>query len=124
MVTTRSTSSLVILLVIGMVIFSLVQLIAPLVGSLSYSASTTTYHATQKHGLDASMARECSSRPELKFYNDHTRRTAYMCVVSGFFGIHIIDDRGEEVTAFLKNRMKTVDQVVQYMKNSGYTLLH
>jgi len=124
MAITKSMSFLVILLVIGMVIFSIAQVVAPLVGSLSYSASTTTYHATQKHGLDASMARECSSRPELKFYNDYTRRTAYMCTVDGFFGIHILDENGNEVTAFLKNKMKTVDQVINYMKNSGYQLLH
>lgn len=124
MAITKSMSFLVILLVIGMVIFSIAQVVAPLVGSLSYSASTTTYHATQKHGLDASMARECSSRPELKFYNEHTRRTAFMCTVEGFFGIHILDENGNEVTAFLKNKMKTVDQVINYMKNSGYQLLH
>lgn len=124
MTITRSTSLPVILLIIGMVIFSVVQIIAPLISLIPYSINVETSHAYSKHGIDASAARECSRRPELRFYNDNTRRTAYMCVVSGMFGIHIIDDRGEEVTAFLKNKMRTVDQVVQYMKNSGYTLLH
>ena len=121
MAITKSMGYLFILLVIGMAIF---YVVTPLLENLSYGASTSTYHATQKHGLDASMARECSNRPELKFYNDHTRRTAYMCVVNGFFGVHILDENGNEVTAFLKNKMKSVDQVINYMKNSGYQLLH
>ena len=124
MTITRSTSFPVILLIIGMVIFSVVQIIAPLISLIPYSINVETSHAYSKHGMDAYAARECSRRPELRFYNDYTRRTAYMCVVSGFFGIHILDENGNEVTAFLKNKMKSVDQVINYMKNSGYTLLH
>jgi len=85
--------------------------------------SSSTHHASYKHGIEASMARECSGRPEMKFYNPVTKRTAYMCIVEGYFGFHILNADGDEVTAFLKNKMHKVDQVIQYMRNAGYELL-
>jgi hypothetical protein len=85
---------------------------------------STSLHADRRHGIEASMARTCNpANYEHKFYNPHTKRTAYICTVSGIFGIHILDELGEEVTSFLKNKMKNFDQVLCYMKNAGYELL-
>jgi hypothetical protein len=81
-------------------------------------------HANMRHGAEASLARECSGRPEQRFFNPITKRTAYMCIIRGFFGFHILDNNGDEVTAFLKNKMKSFNQVLRYMQNAGYELIH
>lgn len=81
-------------------------------------------HANMRHGFEADLARECSKRPDHIFYNPDTHRTAYLCVVSDLFGFHILDSSGNEVTAFLKNKFHNFSQVLKYMQNSGYGLLH
>ena len=86
---------------------------------------TTEVHATAKHGMEAGMARQCSDgRKRFDFFNEETKRTAHVCDLDGLWGIHILDEFGNEVTAFLKNKMKAFDQVLKYMRNSGYDLLH
>ena len=86
--------------------------------------TSTQEHANMRHGMEADMARECSGRPEQRFFNPITKRTAFMCHVEGFFGFHILSESGDEVTAFLKNKMKNFNQVLKYMENAGYQLLH
>jgi len=92
--------------------------------TLATDIEISVSHANMRHGVEADMARECSGRSEQKFFNPQTKRTAYMCMVEGFFGFHILDEAGNEVTAFLKNKMKSFDQVLRYMQNAGYELLH
>jgi hypothetical protein len=84
----------------------------------------TTSHAVMRHGVDAIYARECMNGWELKMYNPQTQRTGLICMTSaGKFGIVILDRFGEEVTAFLREKNKTLEQVIRYMQRRGYELL-
>lgn len=81
-------------------------------------------HAVVKHGTDAFYARECRESWELRMYNPDTQRTGMICMTSaGKFGIVILDRFGEEVTAFLRNKNKTLEQVIRYMQRRGYEFL-
>jgi hypothetical protein len=78
-------------------------------------------HADIRHGEDARYARECQDKWEIKMYNPKTDRYGHICMTSsGKWGVWIVESTGEEVTAFLKEKMKTLDQVIRYMRNAGY----
>lgn len=82
-------------------------------------------HAVMRHGLDAMKASECNaSNYSMRFYNPQTKRTAFVCQIDDFFGVHILEETMEEVTAFIKNKMTKASQVLKYMQNAGYELLH
>lgn len=81
-------------------------------------------HAVMRHGIDAIYARECRDGWELRMYNPQTQRTGLICMTSaGKFGIVILDRFGKEVTAFLRDKNKTLEQVIRYMQRRGYELL-
>lgn len=81
-------------------------------------------HALMRHGAAALTAGICNaSNYTHKFYNKDTERTAYVCLVENKFGVHIFEKTKEEVTAFIKDRMKRVEQIINYMKNAGYDLV-
>ena len=40
------------------------------------------------------------------------------------WAVVILDKYGQEVTSFVKNKMKNLDQVLRYMVNAGYNLVH
>ena len=98
----------------------LLIIIACLVGGILLAAPAIS-HANIRHGSEANLARTCVERPEHLFFNPSTGRTAFVCVViDGRFGVAVVDELGNEVTAFVKNKMKTFKQVEQYLKNCGY----
>ncbi len=81
-------------------------------------------HAVLRHGREALVARECMNGWELRMYNPTTERTGLICMTSeGKWGIVILNKYGEEITAFLKNKAKTLEQVIRYMRNAGYELI-
>ena len=55
--------------------------------------------------------------------NPNTGRIAKICLTElGKFGIQIVENDGETIiTQYVKNKMKTIDQVLRYLKNTGYT---
>lgn len=78
-------------------------------------------HADMRHGAEAQIARQCADRPELRFVNPYNNRTALVCLTKAErYGVVIINERGEEITAFLKNKLERVEQVIRYMRNRGY----
>lgn len=81
-------------------------------------------HADYKHGADAEAARKCSNDPfALKFYNPALKRTAYVCNWDGKrSGIRIIDELGQEITAFLK-KIRDNEHLMEYMSRAGYGLV-
>lgn len=88
---------------------------------LLVTGTGVTTHADTKHGSEAGLARTCNDSREYMFYNPSTMRTAFVCIVQdGRFGIYVMDQARQEVTAFIKNKMKSIDQVRKYMMNSGY----
>lgn len=104
--------------------FLLVIIFLCLAGSIAMAVAPSISHAVQKHGEDAIVARSCRHDPDFLFYNDKTGRTAFVCaVLDGKFGIAVVDEAGEEVTAFIKNKMKSIEQVIQYLKNCGYKII-
>jgi len=79
-------------------------------------------HATEKHGDAAVMVRECIERGgEIeRWLNPDTRREAVICEVKpGKYGIQI--QRFErEVTSFIKDKLRNLEQVRRYLINRGY----
>lgn len=87
-------------------------------------AAVAVCHAVEKHGSEAILARSCAERPEYRFYNPNTGRTALVCLTEvGKYGVYVIDQAGHEVTAFLKNKMKFFCQVKKSLENLGYGLI-
>lgn len=89
---------------------------------LAFASVSYGYHAIERHGEAAIIVRECLNRQEpiLKMRNPETGRLALVCKISeSKFGIQIV--KGEhEITAFIKEKMKCLDQVKQYLLNRGY----
>ena len=88
-------------------------------------------HAVLRHGDDAIEVRNCVNDPNkiLGTFPHPDGKTAFICLISGTkedgrFGVRIMSDTsGDEITAFIKNKMRTIDQVLTYLKNGGY-LIH
>jgi hypothetical protein len=87
-------------------------------------------HAFLRHGPEADLGRECRGNNDaLRFQNPETERIMWICMTSnGKWGVWIEEaervagKKMEEVTALLKNKMKTLEKVLTYAKNSGYTV--
>jgi hypothetical protein len=99
-------------------------LVAILILTLAAAAVAVLNHANLRHGNEAQLARGCTDQPLGMFFNPATGRTALVCLTEeGKFGIVVLNELGEEITAFVKNKMKLFSQVEQYLKNAGYGLI-
>lgn len=116
--------------VLGLILLALAILMAlmtPIIAKaavLAVAASeTAASHANLKHGAEAEIARQCYDKTNAtRFYNPLTGRTGLVCLTeSGKYGLVVLDKSGREITAFLKNKLKTFDDVLRYMRNRGYT---
>lgn len=80
-------------------------------------------HGYLKHGGDYMMVKECMKDPRNVmgiWQNSANGRSATVCqITDNLFGIRISDSEGE-ITAFVKNKFKTIEQVVRYLENCGY----
>jgi len=82
-------------------------------------------HAAVKHGTYATLAQKCKDNPDsTRFFNPVTQRTGLVCKVDGKWAVVIMDRWGKEVTSFVKEKMHEFPQVLKYMKNAGYGLMH
>lgn len=109
------------ILLLGLV--AIAMLMMPVLANVAQNIPTTS-HAVMRHGIDAIYARECREGWELRMYNPQTQRTGLICMTSaGKFGIVILDRFGNEVTAFLRNKNKTLEQVIRYMQRRGYEFM-
>jgi len=80
-------------------------------------------HAVERHGSEAENVRKCLENfgGIHMFYNPYTNRFAEICFLdTGKFGIQITEEENE-VTSFIKNKMRTLKQVINYLENTGYT---
>ena len=99
----------------------IVLLIAFVMAAIAVAPSI---HAAVKHGSEANTARQClDGRQATLFVNPTTNRWAVVCQVGEMWGVVILNEAREEITAFVKNKMKTFDQVLRYMKNAGYQVV-
>lgn len=85
-------------------------------------AVTYSTHAVLKHGSDAWDVRNCINKNgALEIWtNPATGRDALICQLGkGLFGIQILKGN-EEKTAFVKEKLKRLEQVRNYLSNTGY----
>lgn len=84
-----------------------------------------SFHAIEKHGDEAFLVRQCMEhRGAIQEWLQSNGRIARVCeLADGRFGIEIVDQAGENVTAFIKNKLRTLEQVEQYLMNKGAQLL-
>jgi hypothetical protein len=116
MVQTRNNSLIVVLLLLAVLAATI-----PLVLKAVPSA-----HAIERHGyFQASIANECRDDPNAHvFRNPTTGRTAYVCMTrADKWGLAVVDRVGRDITAFIKNRMTSFEQVAHYLQNVGYVLV-
>ena len=80
-------------------------------------------HAIAKNGIYAISASQCADFPEIRMLNPTTGRIALICLTDHGWGIYIQDRNGENVTAFVKNKMNKLEDVIRYMRNAGYQII-
>lgn len=107
----------------GLFLFILLAIIAAVaVGVVDLSIS----HAEARHGSEAAVVRNClqNNGPVLNWGNPFTGRRALVCQIGPeLFGLQIIEGQ-QEITAYLKSKMTRLDQVMTYLRNTGYSPLH
>lgn len=90
----------------------------------------TASHAAIKHATVAATVRQCMGdqhQNAREYFNPTTGRTAFMCQLpDGKFGLQIGykitgEDKLQEITTFVKEQLKRVEQVERYLANRGYT---
>ena len=95
-----------------------------LILALIAAAIAVSAHAIERHGEEAVIASQCRDHPNaVLFFNPATGRTAYVCLTEHGFGVAIVDRLDQMVTAYLKNKQHTLNQVSRYLQNTGYGLL-
>ena len=116
----QNNSKRVLLLILYLVIVSI--LFGTIYGLQIYNINYNS-HSIIKHGSDALIVRSCLNNfgGIHMFYNPKTNRMAEICFLeNGKYGIQITEEENE-ITSFIKNRMSTLKQIMQYLENSGYT---
>lgn len=106
------------------ILFKLI-LLAAIALAVGYALS----HAVERHPGEAEQVRECLDNKGVFqiWMNPETGRVANVCQIDPTtFGIQIVkqfEGRWEELTGFIKTKMKCIDQVAQYLRNTGYLKL-
>lgn len=82
-------------------------------------------HATARHGEDAIAVRRCMSErgPVAHLFNTTTNRHYFVCQLDEkTFGVQIMIKSGmkwREISAYTKNKLHTLDQVIKSLNNGG-----
>ena len=83
-------------------------------------------HALEKHGSDAITAAECYEKhgAVAVYLNPSNQRKVYCVPVPELnkFGVIVTSEEGKIITQFIKNKMKTVEDVLRYIIQSGATI--
>lgn len=82
-------------------------------------------HALERHGNEAVMVKQClDQNGPLQIWQQPNGRVAKVCQLdNGQYGILIEDANGNNITAFVKNKSRTLQQVMQYLRNKGAQLI-
>jgi hypothetical protein len=81
-------------------------------------------HSVEKHNEKAVAVRECVQQGKVlgTWINPENGRKALICQVGdNLFGIMIMKGKFE-ITSFLKEKLKSVNDVFRYLSNQGYVL--
>jgi len=79
-------------------------------------------HAVERHGAEAAEIKACSEGSDNlleKWRNPDNGRVYWLCDFAGKFGISIEESDGDFITAFLKEKLKSLEQVERYLSNGG-----
>jgi hypothetical protein len=84
-------------------------------------------HAITKHGENAVRVSDCMDNkgPVQEWHNAANNHTIYVCEVEPtVFGLDVLfqrEGRWERLTSFIKEKFTRIEQVENYLKNSGAT---
>lgn len=80
-------------------------------------------HALEKHGEEAIAVRNCLDQNGPAQIWQLNERTYLVCILDdGRFGISIEDAEGN-ITAFIRNKAKTIQDVIRYLERQGAELI-
>ena len=88
-------------------------------------------HAIEKHGSKAELVRTCIDRGDnvlgvFKHSDDGEKELCLVRIADELYGIQIRvtkeGGRVEEITAFIKEKLTKLEQVKNYIRNSGYII--
>jgi len=79
-------------------------------------------HALARHGTDAIVASQCADYPQVRMENPANGRIAFICMTERGWGVSILTKNGDPVTSFVKEKMRTIEQVIRYLRNAGYEI--
>jgi hypothetical protein len=109
-----------VLLLLG-VIVAMAVLILPKISAQPIAVPND--HAVEKHGEDAVAAYQCITG-EGSIQGKYTRsadgRVATICEMNSVFYVVLEEKNGDAVTAFKKDKLKCLAQVLNYINNRGY----
>jgi hypothetical protein len=107
-------------------------LVIVLVAIIAFATlGTSKSHAVEKHGTKADLVRQCIDRGDdvLGVYQHSEDKQKELCLVKlgeKLYGIQIRANkpggRVEEITAFVKEKLTKLEQVKNYIRNSGYII--
>ena len=77
-------------------------------------------HVIERHGVDGLNAYNCSIGSDnlLQHWIKPDGRDVFVCDVNGKFGI-VVEEKGNVITAFIKDKFARLEQVERYLINSG-----
>src|SRR4030067_3030615 len=105
---------LIVLVIIGIFLYGGFLYLNEQYVSNSVASTYPNDHAVEKHGEAALEVSICLNKngPLETWFNSDTNRTAnVVCLDDGKFGIEICDGEGNNITCFIKEKMKKLDQV-------------
>jgi len=84
---------------------------------------TLNQHAMDRHSEKAERVVQCLNQKGsmADLFNPITGRTAHICQIDdGKFGVLVTEGEKQCVTCFIKDKMKQLEKVLQYLANVGY----
>jgi putative hemolysin len=114
-----SFGGMIILVAVGLVILAWAAI------GISLAAPQASQHAIERHGEAAVLVADCASQGNIlkTMHNPATNRKAQICgLPDGKLGVLITSCDNACITAFVKEKMDTVEKVVKYLQNAGYEL--
>jgi len=76
-------------------------------------------HAMDKHSASSAVDDCVQSGGTIMNWEKPGKRTMLCVIVDGKFGVKVNELNGDNVTAFVKDKMKTAEQFVKYLLNRG-----
>ena len=114
-------------LIAGLLLFLMAYIapkMAPLLSDITIDAPHVNTHPVEKHGQAVvDQVDQCfGTRGTIdQMRNPITGRRADICQMeNGLYAVEINESNGDNVTKFIKEKLRTLDQVRRYLTNRGY----